>query len=130
MENNSLNENLLEIDITWFDILALDARLKERLHLKTEEIELTQEDIELINTALYIDLEKLGQEVEKCGFSNSAIEEEMGISRSHYSMVFGNSNRKNKRGIRMRLIVAILNAIRRRKVTDDFEEIGIFVTKK
>jgi len=126
MEENK--QNLLEIDITWFDILALDARLKERLHLKTEEIALTQEDIEFINTAIYIDLDKLAEKVEKCGFTNKAIEEEMGISRSHYSMVFGNSKRKNKRGIRMRLVVAILNAIRRRKVSDSFE--GIFITKK
>lgn len=123
-----MENNLLEIDITWFDILALDARLKERLHLRTEDIELTQEDIELINTAIYIDLDKLKQEIDKCGFTNKAIEEEMGISRSHYSMVFGNSNRKNKRGIRMRLIVAILNAIRRRKVSDSFD--GIFIKKK
>ena len=123
-----MENNLLQIDITWFDILALDARLKERLHLKTEEIALTQEDIEFINTAIYIDLEKLKAEIEKCGFTNNAIEEEIGMSRSHYSMVFGNSNRKNKRGIRMRLVVAILNAIRRRKVMDSFE--GIFVTKK
>lgn len=123
-----MEKNLLQIDITWFDILALDARLKERLHLKTEEIELTQEDIELINTAIYVDLDKLKAEIEKCGFTNSAIEEEIGISRSHYSMVFGSAERKNKRGIRMRVIVAILNAIRRRKVSDSFE--GIFVTKK
>lgn len=124
-KNIGIDGKYLEVDITWFDILALDKRLKDRLHLNTEEIELTQEDIEFINKATKVDLEKLKEMVDKCGFNTNSIEQEIGISRSHWSMVFGNSNRKNKRGIRMRVIVAIMNAIRRRKVMESFDTIFI-----
>lgn len=122
-----MENKFLECDIIWFDILALDKRLKDRLHLNTDEIELTSEDIELINTGVKVDLEKLKGMVDKCGFNTNSIENEIGISRAHWSMVFGNSERKNKRGIRMRMVVAIMNAIRRRKVTDSFRP--IFTTK-
>lgn len=123
-----MENRFLECDLIWFDILALDKRLKDRLHLNTEEIELTQEDIELINTGVKVDLEKLKEMVDKCGFNTNSIENEIGISRAHWSMVFGSSERKNKRGIRMRMVVAIMNAIRRRKVTDSFRP--IFITKE
>lgn len=123
-----MENRFLECDLIWFDILALDKRLKDRLHLNTEEIELTQEDIELINTGVKVDLEKLKGMVDKCGFNTNSIENEIGISRAHWSMVFGSSERKNKRGIRMRMVVAIMNAIRRRKVTDSFRP--IFITKE
>lgn len=123
-----MENRFLECDLIWFDILALDKRLKDRLHLNTEEIELTQEDIELINTGVKVDLEKLKEMVDKCGFNTNSIENEIGISRAHWSMVFGSSERKNKRGIRMRMVVAIMNAIRRRKVMDSFRP--IFITKE
>nr|DAY48196.1 MAG TPA: hypothetical protein [Caudoviricetes sp.] len=123
-----MENKFLECDLIWFDVLALDKRLKDRLHLNTEEIELTQEDIELINTGVKVDLEKLKEMVDKCGFNTNSIENEIGISRAHWSMVFGSSERKNKRGIRMRMVVAIMNAIRRRKVTDSFRP--IFITKE
>jgi len=123
-----MENRFLECDLIWFDILALDKRLKDRLHLNTEEIELTQEDIELINTGVKVDLEKLKEMVDKCGFNTNSIENEIGISRAHWSMVFGSSERKNKRGIRMRMVVAIMNAIRRRKVVDSFRP--IFITKE
>ena len=123
-----MENRFLECDLIWFDILALDKRLKDRLHLNTGEIELTQEDIELINTGVKVDLEKLKGMVDKCGFNTNSIENEIGISRAHWSMVFGSSERKNKRGIRMRMVVAIMNAIRRRKVTDSFRP--IFITKE
>lgn len=123
-----MENKFLECDLIWFDVLALDKRLKDRLHLNTEEIELTQEDIELINTGVKVDLEKLKGMVDKCGFNTNSIENEIGISRAHWSMVFGSSERKNKRGIRMRMVVAIMNAIRRRKVTDSFRP--IFITKE
>ena len=123
-----MENKFLECDIIWVDVLALDKTLKDRLHLNTEEIELTNEDIELINTGIRIDLEKLKEMVDKCGFNTNSIENEIGISRAHWSMVFGNSERKNKRGIRMRMVVAIMNAIRRRKVMDSFEP--IFTTKE
>lgn len=120
-----MENKFLECDLIWFDVLALDKRLKDRLHLNTEEIELTNEDIELINTGVKVDLEKLKEMVDKCGFNTNSIESEIGISRAHWSMVFGSSERKNKRGIRMRMVVAIMNAIRRRKVTDSFRPIFI-----
>ena len=123
-----MENRFLECDLIWFDILALDKRLKDRLHLNTEEIELTQEDVELINTGVKVDLEKLKGMVDKCGFNTNSIENEIGISRAHWSMVFGSSERKNKRGIRMRMVVAIMNAIRRRKVVDSFRP--IFITKE
>ena len=123
-----MENRFLECDLIWFDILALDKRLKDRLHLNTEEIELTQEDIELINTGVKVDLGKLKEMVDKCGFNTNSIENEIGISRAHWSMVFGSSERKNKRGIRMRMVVAIMNAIRRRKVMDSFRP--IFITKE
>lgn len=123
-----MENKFLECDLIWFDVLALDKRLKDRLHLNTEEIELTQEDIELINTGVRVDLEKLKEMVDRCGFNTNSIENEIGISRAHWSMVFGSSERKNKRGIRMRMVVAIMNAIRRRKVTDSFRP--IFITKE
>ena len=58
------------------------------------------------------------------------IEEEIGISKAHYSMVFGNSERKNKRGLRMRTVVAMLNAIRRRKIYDSFSNILVDEVKE
>ena len=84
-------------DIIWMDILALDIRVKKKLHLETEDIELTQEDIEMINSKKYVNLDKLKEMLEKCGFTNLAIENEIGISKSMYSMVFGKDDRKNKR---------------------------------
>ena len=86
----------MENDIIWMDILALDVRIKRKLKLETEDIELTQEDIELINTSKYVDLDQLKILLDKAAFTNTAIEEEIGISKAHYSMVFGNIERKNK----------------------------------
>ena len=124
-----MEENRMANDIVWMDILALDPRIKKKLRLETDDIFLEQEDIELINTSDYVDMDQLKAMMDKACFTNTAIEQEIGISKSHYSMVFGNSNRKNKRGIRMRVVVAILNAIRRRKIYDSFENI-LIRTKK
>lgn len=123
MQNISNGENRMENDITWMDILALDVRIKRKLKLETDDIALEQEDIELINTSDYVDLDQLKAMMDKACFTNTAIEQEIGISKAHYSMVFGNSARKNKRGMRMRVVVAILNAIRRRKIYDSFSNI-------
>lgn len=120
----------MENDIIWMDILALDVRIKRKLKLETEDIELTQEDIELINTSKYVDLDQLKILLDKAAFTNTAIEEEIGISKAHYSMVFGNSERKNKRGLRMRTVVAMLNAIRRRKIYDSFSNILVDEVKE
>lgn len=123
MQNISNGTNTMENDITWMDILALDVRIKRKLKLETNDICLEQEDIELINTSDYVDLDQLKAMMDKACFTNVAIEQEIGISKAHYSMVFGNSTRKNKRGMRMRTVVAILNAIRRRKIYDSFSNI-------
>ena len=120
----------MENDIIWMDILALDVRIKRKLKLETKDIELTQEDIELINTSKYVDLDQLKILLDKAAFTNTAIEEEIGISKAQYSMVFGNSERKNKRGLRMRTVVAMLNAIRRRKIYDSFSNILVDEVKE
>lgn len=120
----------MENDIIWMDILALDVRIKRKLKLETDDIELTQEDIELINTKKYVDLDKLKLLMDKACFTNTAIEQEIGMSKAHYSMIFGSSDRKNKRGMRMRTVVAILNAIRRRKIYDSFDTILVDEVKK
>jgi len=41
----------MENDFVWMDVFAIEPRIREKLHLKDEEIELTQDDIELINTS-------------------------------------------------------------------------------
>lgn len=109
-------------DLIWMDILALDKTKQEKLHLTENEIALTQEDIELINTSSYVDMDKLKELLNKADFTNYEIPNEIGISKAMYTMVFS-ENSKNKRGFRMRTIVAILNAIRNRNITDPFDEI-------
>lgn len=109
-------------DILWMDILALDEKLRNKLHLTDEEIALTQEDIELINTSDYVDMIELKKLMEKARFINFEITEEIGISKAMYTMVF-NEDSKNKRGLRMRTVVAMLNAIRNRHITDSFDRI-------
>lgn len=112
----------IQNDILWMEIIALDKKLKDKLHLNEEEISLTQEDIELINESAYVDIDKLKELLNKARFTNFEIPDELGISKAMYSMVFGD-NSKNKRGLRMRTVVAILNAIRNRNITDPFDDI-------
>lgn len=112
----------IQNDIIWMDILALDSKIKNKLHLNENEISLTQEDINLINSSSYVDLEKLKVLLDKVRFTNFEIPDELGISKAMYSMVFG-ENPKNKRGLRMRTVVAILNAIRNRNISDPFDNI-------
>lgn len=112
----------IQNDILWMDIIGLDKKHKDKLHLNENEISLTQGDIELINSSDYVDMEKLKELLNKAKFTNFEIPEELGISKAMYSMVFGD-NPKNTRGLRMRTIVAILNAIRNRNITDPFNEI-------
>lgn len=111
-------------DILWLDILALDKKHKDKLHLNDNEINLTQEDIELINSSKYVDLDKLKELLNKAKFTNFEIPDELGISKAMYSMAFGEHS-KNKRGLRMRTIVAILNAIRNRSIFDPFDDVLI-----
>lgn len=115
---------IIKNDIIWMDILALDIRIKRKLHLTTDEICLTQEDVELVNTRKYVNLDELAKMVHKAGLKSADAEAELGISRSMFSMAFpANEENKPARGLRMRTIVATLNAIRRRLVSDSFDKI-------
>lgn len=100
-------------NITWFDILATDKNIREKLHLTDKEIKLTDEDIRLINTTSDVDMDELKCTLDYAGFANFDIPREIGISKAMYSMAF-NDEAKNKRGLRMRTVVAMLNAIRNR----------------
>ena len=113
---------IIQNDFTYIDIFALKPEMRKKLHLTDEELALTNEDIELINTSKEVDMDKLADFVNKAGFKNFEIPDEIGISKAMYTMVF-NSSSKNHRGLRMRTIVAVLNAIRRRGIKDTFDEI-------
>lgn len=114
---------MLKNDIIWLDILALPDKLKEKLHLTEKEIALTNDDISLINTSDYVDMSELKYLVKDIGgFRNYEITEEIGISKAMYSMVFSDKS-QNKRGLRMRTVVAILNAIRNRGIKYPFNKI-------
>lgn len=115
---------MIKNDIIWMDILALSDELKLKLHLREEDIKLTQEDIELINSSGYVIIEELKKLLEKANFHNFDIPKELGISKAMYTMVFSD-NSKNKRGLRMRTVVAMLNAIRNRNIDDPFNNILI-----
>lgn len=111
-------------DVMWLDILTLDQHIKDKLHLNNNEIKLTSDDIELINTSNYVNLDELKNMLNKTKFTNFEIPKELGISKAMYTMVFSDTS-KNKRGLRMRTIVAILNAIRNRNIKDPFDKILI-----
>ena len=113
---------MLKNDLIWLDIIALDDKIKTKLHLTDEEIALTQEDMELINSSDYVDMNELKKLLDKADFTNFEIPNELGISKAMFSMVFSD-NSKNKRGLRMRTVVAILNAIRNRNIQDPFNTI-------
>ncbi len=114
--------NRLENDFIYMDIFAIRPEIRQKLHLTDEELHLTEEDIELINTSDYIDLDKLKILIDKVGFTNMEIPKELGISKAMFTMAFSNTS-KNHRGLRMRTVVAILNAIRNRNIQDPFNEI-------
>ena len=114
---------MLKNDITWFDILALPDKLKEKLHLTDNEISFTNDDIYLINTSDYVNLQELKNMISYIGgFKNYEITEEIGISKAMYSMAFSDKS-QNKRGLRMRTVIAILNAIRNRGIKEPFNKI-------
>lgn len=114
----------MDNDIVYLDILALRPEIREKLHLTDNEIKFTQDDISLINNSNYVDIDELTKLIDKANFVNYEITEEIGISKAMYSMAFSN-NSKNKRGLRMRTIIAILNAIRNRNIMDPFDKILI-----
>lgn len=109
-------------DFVYMDIFAIKPSIREKLHLADEELAFTEEDIELINTSNSVNMEELTDMVNKAGFRNFEIPNEIGISKAMYSMVF-NDKSKNHRGLRMRTVVAILNAIRNRNIQDPFNKI-------
>lgn len=113
---------MIKNDFVWLDVFAIEPKIREKLHLTDEEIQLTQEDIELINSSSYVNLAELKLMLRKANFTNFEIPNELGISKAMYTMVFSD-NSKNKRGLRMRTVVAMLNAIRRRNITDPFNKI-------
>lgn len=114
--------NRLENDFIYMDIFAIRPEIRQKLHLTDEELHLTEKDIELINTSDYVDLDKLKILIDKVGFTNMEIPKELGISKAMFTMAFSNTS-KNHRGLRMRTVVAILNAIRNRNIQDPFNEI-------
>lgn len=114
--------NRLENDFIYMDIFAIKPEIREKLHLTDNELKFTNEDMELINTSNYVDLDKLKELVTKAGFTNMEIPKELGISKAMFTMAFSETS-KNHRGLRMRTIVAILNAIRNRNIQDPFNEI-------
>lgn len=109
-------------DFVYMDIFAIKPSIREKLHLTDEELSFTEEDMELINTSSSVNMEELTDMVNKAGFRNFEIPNEIGISKAMYSMVF-NDKSKNHRGLRMRTVVAILNAIRNRNIQDPFNKI-------
>lgn len=115
-----------QFNIDWSDILDLDIRIKKKLHLTTDNLALTIEDVDLINKARYVDLEELRTMLKDIAkFTNTEIEQETGMSRASYSMVFGSEDRKNLRNISPRMVVSLLNAIRNRKISESFNKILI-----
>ena len=109
-------------DFVYMDIFAIKPEIREKLHLRDEDLQLTEDDVELLNSSTTVDMDKLAEMVNKAGFKNFEIPNEIGISKAMYSMVF-KENTKNHRGLRMRTVVAILNAIRSRNIQDPFNEI-------
>lgn len=113
-----------DFNIKWEDILDLDTRIKKKLKLTTDNLALTIEDAELITRAEHVDLEALRDMLKtKAKFTNLEIEQETGMSKATYSMVFGSEDRKNLRNISPRMVVSLLNAIRNRKIGDSFDNI-------
>ena len=114
----------MENDFIWMDVFAIEPKIRTKLHLTDEEIELTQDDIELINNSDYVDLAELKSLLNKANFRNFDIPNELGISKAMFTMTFSDTS-KNHRGLRMRTVVAMLNAIRKRNVQDSFDKILI-----
>lgn len=113
---------LIKNDFTYLDIFALTPELRTKLHLTDNELEFTEEDIELINSSDYVDMEQLKELVVKAGFKNMDVPNEIGITKAMWSMAFSNKA-IHHRGLRMRTIVAILNAIRNRNIQDPFDKV-------
>lgn len=112
----------LKNDIVYMDIFAIKPEIREKLHITDEELMFTEDDMELINSSDYVNLGQLKLLLREANFTNFEIPKELGISKAMYTMVFSDTS-KNKRGLRMRTVIAILNAIRRRNITEPFDKI-------
>lgn len=121
--------NRLKNDFIYMDIFAIRPEIRQKLHLTDDELNFTEQDVELINTSNYVDLVKLKELVNRANFTNLEIPKELGISKAMYSMTFSETS-KNRRGLRMRTIIAILNAIRNRNIQDPFDNILIKEVQK
>lgn len=119
----------LKNDFIYMDIFAIRPEIRQKLHLTDDELNFTEHDMELINTSNYVDLVKLKELVNRANFTNLEIPKELGISKAMYSMTFSDTS-KNRRGLRMRTIIAILNAIRNRNIQDPFDNILIKEVQK
>lgn len=111
-------------DMLYIDIFAIKEDLREKLHLTDSELNFTEEDMELINSSDFVDMEELKKLINKAGFKNFEIPNEIGISKAMFTMAFKDTS-KNHRGVRMRTIIAILNAIRNRNIKDPFDKVLI-----
>ena len=115
---------MLPNDFVYMDIFAIKPSIREKLHLTDAELNFTEEDMELINESKFVNIDELKELVNKAGFKNLEIPKEIGISKAMFTMAFKDTS-KNHRGLRMRTIVAILNAIRSRNIQDPFDKILI-----
>ena len=115
---------MLPNDFVYMDIFAIKPSIREKLHLTDTELNFTEEDMELINESKFVNIDELKELVNKAGFKNLEIPKEIGISKAMFTMAFKDTS-KNHRGLRMRTIVAILNAIRSRNIQDPFDKILI-----
>ena len=82
-------------DFIYMDIFAIKPEIREKLHLRDEDLQLTDEDIELLNTSSSVNMDKLAEMVNKAGFKNFEIPNEIGISKAMYSMVFNENTKKS-----------------------------------
>ena len=115
---------LIKNDFTYMDIFALKLDIRKKLHLTDEELHFNNEDVDLINNSNYVNIKELKDLINKAGFKNMDIPNEIGITKAMWSMAFSD-NSSHHRGLRMRTIIAILNAIRNRNIQDPFDKILI-----
>ena len=115
---------LVKNDFTYMDIFAIKPNIRKKLHLTDEELNFNNEDIDLINNSSYVNLKELKSLISRVGFKNMDIPNEIGITKAMWSMAFSEKS-INHRGLRMRTIIAILNAIRNRNIQDPFDRIFV-----
>ena len=60
-------------DFVYMDIFAIKPEIREKLHLRDEDLQLTEDDVELLNSSTTVDMDKLAEMVNKAGFKNFEI---------------------------------------------------------